>query len=87
MNRGDLEPYKSYVNINMFYFIYAGIVGIYTILGGLFAAVVTDVVQGLLIVFLSLALIPMGLSRLGGFEACIAQCRITCFSSLLGQRQ
>ncbi|HOX87481.1 MAG TPA: sodium:solute symporter family protein [bacterium] len=68
MNRGDLEPYKSYVNINMFYFIYAGIVGIYTILGGLFAAVVTDVVQGLLIVFLSLALIPMGLSRLGGFE-------------------
>ncbi|MBN1542147.1 sodium:solute symporter family protein [candidate division KSB1 bacterium] len=68
MKRGELEPYKSYINLNYFYFIYAGIVGAYTILGGLFAAVVTDVVQGLLIIFLSLALIPMGLSKLGGFS-------------------
>ncbi len=51
-----------------FYFLYAAIVGAYTIMGGLFAAVITDIIQGILILFLSLILIPIGLVELGGFS-------------------
>ena len=68
MKQGELQSYVSYLNLILFYFIYAGIVGAYTILGGLFAAVVTDIIQGLLILFLSVILIPMGLVKLGGFS-------------------
>ncbi len=66
--QGELHPYFSYLNLTIFYFIYALIVGAYTIMGGLFAAVVTDIVQGLLILFLSIILIPLGLIKLGGFS-------------------
>jgi len=68
MKRGELQSYISYLNLTVFYFLYAGIVGAYTILGGLFAAVVTDIIQGLLILFLSVILIPLGLMKLGGFS-------------------
>ena len=68
MKKGELEGYISYLNLTLFYFIYAAIVGGYTILGGLFAAVVTDIIQGLLILFLSVILIPLGLIKLGGFS-------------------
>jgi len=68
MKQGELQGYISYLNLMVFYFIYAGIVGAYTILGGLFAAVVTDIIQGLLILFLSIILIPLGLIKLGGFS-------------------
>ena len=68
MKQGKLNGYISYINLTLFYFIYAGIVGAYTILGGLFAAVVTDIIQGLLILFLSIILIPLGLIKLGGFS-------------------
>jgi SSS family solute:Na+ symporter len=67
MNRGELHSYVSYLDLFLFYVLYAGIVGAYTILGGMFAAAITDVIQGFMIVFLSLALIPVGLSALGGF--------------------
>jgi len=67
MKRNELQSYISYLNLTLFYFIYAAIVGGYTILGGLFAAVVTDIIQGLLILFLSCILIPLGLIKLGGF--------------------
>ena len=68
MKQGKLHAYASYINLTLFYFIYAAIVGGYTILGGLFAAVVTDIIQGLLILFLSIILIPLGLIKLGGFS-------------------
>lgn len=67
MNRGELHSYVSYLDLWLFFIIYAGVVGAYTILGGMFAAAITDVIQGLMIVFLSVALIPVGLSALGGF--------------------
>lgn len=67
MKKGELQGYISFLNLTLFYFIYAAIVGAYTILGGLFAAVVTDIIQGLLILFLSVILIPLGLIKLGGF--------------------
>ena len=65
--RNEIHAYISYLPLVGFYFIYGAIVATYTILGGLFAAVVTDVIQGLLIVFLSLILIPVGLAHIGGF--------------------
>jgi len=64
--KGELKSFISYTDPIVFYFIYGIIVGIYTILGGFLAAVVTDAIQGLLIITFSLILIPTGLSRLGG---------------------
>jgi len=66
--RHELNAYISYLNLTGFFIIYAGVVGTYTILGGMFAAALTDVIQGLMIVFLSCALIPVGLKALGGFS-------------------
>jgi len=66
--RGELHSFVSYLDIDWFYVSYALIVGAYTILGGLFAVAFTDVIQGILILFLSFAMIPLGLARLGGFS-------------------
>jgi SSS family solute:Na+ symporter len=65
--RHELQAFVSYLDINWFYLAYALIVGAYTILGGLFAVAFTDVIQGLLIMFLSFSMIPLGLAQLGGF--------------------
>ena len=66
--RNQLNSFISYLNVNWFYFIYVGVIALYTMMGGLFAAVITDVFQGILILMLSLILIPFGLVRLGGFS-------------------
>jgi SSS family solute:Na+ symporter len=65
--RGELHAYISYLNLDLFYVLYALIVASYTILGGLFAAVLNDVIQSLLILILSFMLLPIGLKHLGGF--------------------
>jgi SSS family solute:Na+ symporter len=65
--RDELQSFVSYLDINWFYVSYALIVGAYTILGGLFAVAFTDVIQGILILFLSFSMIPLGLMKLGGF--------------------
>jgi SSS family solute:Na+ symporter len=65
--RGELHSFVSYTNPLIFYFIYAVIVGIYTMLGGFRAAAITDAIQGILIIFFSLILIPIGLSKISGF--------------------
>ncbi len=65
--RGELHAYISYLNLDLFYVLYALIVASYTILGGLFAAVLNDVIQSLLILILSFMLLPIGLNQLGGF--------------------
>jgi SSS family solute:Na+ symporter len=57
----------SYLDLITFYIIYGGITAAYVIMGGLFAAAYTDVLQGLMIIFLSTILIPVGLMKLGGF--------------------
>jgi SSS family solute:Na+ symporter len=66
--RGEIKGTISYLDLTTFYFIYGGVTAAYVIMGGLFAAAVTDVLQGIMIIFLSTILIPMGLSRLGGFS-------------------
>jgi SSS family solute:Na+ symporter len=65
--RGELHSFISHTDPVLFYFIYAVIVGIYTMLGGFRAAAITDAIQGLLIITFSLILIPIGLHKIGGF--------------------
>jgi SSS family solute:Na+ symporter len=66
--RGELRSFVSYTSPITFYLVYALIVAIYTILGGFTAAAITDAIQGFLIITFSLLLIPLGLSRIGGFS-------------------
>ncbi|MDP8240128.1 MAG: sodium:solute symporter family protein [Candidatus Hatepunaea meridiana] len=66
--KGDLRSFISYTNPIWFYFIYALIVGIYTMLGGFRAAAITDGIQGVLIIIFSAVLIPVGLAKIGGFS-------------------
>ncbi len=66
--RGELHSFISHTNHLLFYFAYAIIVGIYTMLGGFRAAAITDAIQGFLIIMFSLILIPIGLSKIGGFS-------------------
>ncbi|HYM20314.1 MAG TPA: sodium:solute symporter family protein [Candidatus Kapabacteria bacterium] len=67
-NRGEIVSSISYLDLTTFYLIYGCITAAYVIMGGLFAAAFTDVLQGIMIFFLSTALIPVGLHVLGGFE-------------------
>jgi len=67
--RDELHSSISHTNPILFYFVYAVIVGIYTMLGGFRAAAITDTIQGILIIFFSLLLIPIGLAKIGGFSA------------------
>ncbi len=66
--RAELQSFVSYVKPLPFYLGYSTIVGIYIVLGGLRAAAITDAVQGLLILVMSILLIPIGLHRIGGFH-------------------
>ncbi len=66
--RGELHSFISHTNPILFYFIYAVIVGIYTMLGGFRAAAITDAIQGVLIITFSMILIPIGLHKIGGFS-------------------
>jgi SSS family solute:Na+ symporter len=64
---GDLNSTITYVSKLPFYFCYCLIVGIYITMGGLKAAAITDAIQGLLILVMSILLIPLGLHAVGGF--------------------
>ena len=67
MKRGELRAFISYTNPAFIYAVYALVVALYTIMGGFIAAVITDVIQGILIIVFSLLLVPVGLARIGGF--------------------
>ncbi len=64
---GKITGTISYLHLVTFYLIYGGVTAAYVIMGGLFAAAFTDVMQGILVLFLSTILIPVGLAKLGGF--------------------
>ncbi len=65
--RGELNSFVSYVKPVWFYLIFSLIACIYTMMGGFRAAVLTDIVQGYLIIIFSIILIPVGLVKVGGF--------------------
>ena len=66
--RGEITGTISYLNLVTFYLIYGGVTAAYVIMGGLFAAAFTDVLQGFMILILSTVLIPVGLGKIGGFS-------------------
>jgi SSS family solute:Na+ symporter len=66
--RGELRSFVSHVNPVWFFFVYAVVVGAYTMMGGFRAAAITDGIQGVLIIVFSIILVPVGLARLGGFD-------------------
>jgi len=66
--RGELHSFVSHIDQLWFFIIYAVVVGAYTMMGGFRAAAVTDGIQGVLIIIFSVILVPVGLSRLGGFS-------------------
>ena len=67
--KGELKSFISFIDPLAVYLVYGTIVAAYTMLGGFFAAAITDVIQGCLIAVFSIMLIPIGLSRIGGFAA------------------
>jgi SSS family solute:Na+ symporter len=71
--KGELRSFFSYIEPLIVYFVYGLIVAIYTMQGGFIAAAITDVIQGFLIVVFSVMLIPLGLSKIGGFAGLHAQ--------------
>ncbi len=64
---GKITGTISYLHLITFYLVYGGITAAYVIMGGLFAAAFTDVMQGIMVLVLSTILIPVGLAKLGGF--------------------
>jgi len=65
--QGKLRSFISYVKPVHFYFIYGSLVCLYVVLGGFAAAAITDLLQGILMIFFSCVLIPFGLLAVGGF--------------------
>jgi len=65
--KGELRSFISYIDPLVVYLVYGVIVAVYTMMGGFIAAAFTDVIQGFLIAIFSVMLIPLGLSRIGGF--------------------
>jgi len=66
--RGEVQAYVSWLRPVPFYSVCAVVVGTYCVLGGLKAAVLIDIIQGILIMVFSVMLIPFGLVRIGGFS-------------------
>jgi SSS family solute:Na+ symporter len=67
-NAGLLQSSISYIRPVPFYLGYSLVVCIYISLGGLKAAVITNAVQGLLVIVMSILIIPIGLAELHGFS-------------------
>jgi SSS family solute:Na+ symporter len=68
-NRGELQPYVTYLKPVAFYLVSTSLVAVFIMLGGLKASAVVDAIQAILVVVISLVLIPFGLWRIGGVTA------------------
>jgi Na+/proline symporter len=65
-DRGELQPYVSYLSPVPFYLVSSLLVAVFVMLGGLKASAVVDAVQAVLVIVISLVMIPFGLLRIGG---------------------
>jgi len=65
---GEIRSGYSYISSRTIVPLIALVILIYSILGGLKAAVITDFIQGVLIIFLSFLIIPFGLRATGWFS-------------------
>lgn len=68
-DRGELQPYVTYLKPALFYLASSLLVAIFIMLGGLKASAMVDAVQAILVILISVILIPFGLARLGGTHA------------------
>ncbi len=66
--RGELNSYVPALEPWSFYIVYTVAVGFYIVLGGMTAAALNEIFQGVLILILSLMLIPAGLQAIGGWD-------------------
>jgi solute:Na+ symporter, SSS family len=67
-DRGELQPYVSYLRPVIFYLISSVLVAVFIMLGGLKASAMVDAVQAILVILISVVLIPFGLVKLGGAD-------------------
>jgi Na+/proline symporter len=67
-DRGELQPYVSYLSPVPFYLVSSLLVAIFVTLGGLKASAMVDGVQAILVIVISLILIPFGLAKIGGLK-------------------
>ncbi|MDB6169962.1 MAG: Na+/solute symporter [Verrucomicrobia bacterium] len=65
-DRGELQPYVSYLSPVPFYLVSSALVAAFVMLGGLKASAVVDAVQAVLVIVISIVLIPFGLAKIGG---------------------
>lgn len=68
-DRGELQPYITYLQPVTFYIVSTALVAVFVMLGGLKASAMVDAVQALLVILISVVLIPFGIAKIGGVEA------------------
>jgi Na+/proline symporter len=68
-DRGELQPFVTYLHPVTFYLASSVLVAIFIMLGGLKASAMVDAVQAILVILISVVLIPFGLAKLGGASA------------------
>lgn len=68
-DRGELQPYVTYLKPIIFYLVTSLLVAVFVMLGGLKASAVVDAVQAILVIIISVILIPFGLAEMGGTQA------------------
>ena len=68
-DRGELQPYVTYLKPILFYAVSSFLVAVFVMLGGLKASAVVDAVQAILVIVISVILIPYGLAATGGVHA------------------
>jgi Na+/proline symporter len=67
-DRGQLQPYVTYLRPIQFYLVSSALVAVFVMLGGLKASAVVDALQAILVIVISIMLIPFGLSKIGGLH-------------------
>jgi Na+/proline symporter len=67
-DRGELQPYVTYLKPVYFYLVSSLLVAVFIMLGGLKASAMVDAVQAILVILISVILIPFGLAKLGGAD-------------------
>ena len=67
-DRGELQPYVTYLKPVLFYLVSSLLVAVFVMLGGLKASAVVDAVQAILVIVISVILIPYGLAATGGVQ-------------------
>jgi len=65
-DRGELQPYVTYLHPVIFYLASSLLVAVFVMLGGLKASAMVDAIQAILVIIISIILIPFGLHRIGG---------------------